>query len=104
MDSMSFIVGVKLSAALAGSTPAPEIRTTLAATDTLERTSNSRIGLFMTPPLVRVESTGRQHNKTSIEPRHLVRVARQLGQSTLHSCKMMPLHYYVQSSTLNGVD
>jgi hypothetical protein len=52
MDSMSFIVGVKLSAALAGVTSALEIRITLAATDTHERTSNSRIGLFMMPPLV----------------------------------------------------
>jgi hypothetical protein len=51
MDSMSFIVGVKLSAALAGVTPAPEIRTTLAAADMHERASNSRIGLCIMPPL-----------------------------------------------------
>ena len=50
MESMSFIVGVKLSAALAGVTPALEIRTTLAATDMHERASNSRIGLFTMPP------------------------------------------------------
>jgi hypothetical protein len=47
---MSFIVGVKLSAAVAGATPALEIRTTLAATDVHERTSNPRIGLCMMMP------------------------------------------------------
>jgi hypothetical protein len=52
MDSMSFIVGVKLSAAVAGVTPALEIRTTLAATDMHERTNNSTIGLFIMAPLV----------------------------------------------------
>jgi hypothetical protein len=51
MDSMSFIVGVKLSAALAAVTPALEISTTLAAADTHERASNSRIGLCIMPPL-----------------------------------------------------
>jgi hypothetical protein len=50
MDSMSFIVGVKLSAAVAGVTPALEIRTTLAATDMHERPSDSRIGLYMMAP------------------------------------------------------
>jgi hypothetical protein len=52
MDSMSFIVGVKLSAALAALTPALEIMTTLAAAAMLESTSNPRIGLFMMPPLL----------------------------------------------------
>jgi hypothetical protein len=47
MDSMSFIVGVKPASALAGVTPALDIRTTLAATDMHERESSSRIGLFM---------------------------------------------------------
>jgi hypothetical protein len=47
---MSFIVGVKLSAALVGVTPALEIRTTVAATEMHERESNSWIGLCMMPP------------------------------------------------------
>jgi hypothetical protein len=51
MDSMSFIVGVKLSAAVAGVTPALEIRTALAATNRHERTSLSRIGRYMMPPV-----------------------------------------------------
>src|SRR5450755_981567 len=58
MDSMSFIVGVKLSAAAAGVTAAHDIRTTLAATDMHERTSDSMIGLCMMPaPLISVKST-----------------------------------------------
>jgi hypothetical protein len=58
MDIMSFIVGVKPSAAATGVTAAPAMRAMLAATDMHEPLSDSMIGLFMMPrPLIKCGMT-----------------------------------------------